>query len=109
MTQFFRDILRQPDEMQRAVQSLSDARPGTLEAASNAVRNAEQVYLTGIGSSWHAAMNVGALFQRRGRPVYLEGAAELLEFGTLPEHSVFVVLSRSGKSTEIVQLARKAC
>ena len=34
---------------------------GALEAATEAVRDARHVYLTGIGSTWHAALNVSVL------------------------------------------------
>jgi fructoselysine-6-P-deglycase FrlB-like protein len=40
--------------------------------------------------------------------VYFEDAAELLTFATFPKDSAMILISRSGKSTEIVQLAAKA-
>lgn len=73
-----------------------------------AVRGARHVYLTGIGSSWHAALNVSMLFHRHAFPVYLHDAAELLVFAAFPKDSAMIIISRSGKSTEIVQLAAKA-
>jgi len=73
-----------------------------------AVRAARHVYLTGIGSSWHAGLNVSALFQLGAQPVYLVDAAELVQFAAIPAGSVLVVISRSGRSVEIVQLLAKA-
>jgi fructoselysine-6-P-deglycase FrlB-like protein len=64
--------------------------------------------LTGIGSSWHAGLNVSALLQLGARPVYLVDAAELVQFATIPAGSVLIVISRSGRSVEIVQLLAKA-
>jgi glucosamine--fructose-6-phosphate aminotransferase (isomerizing) len=64
--------------------------------------------LTGIGSSWHAGLNVSALFQLGARPVYLVDAAELVQFAAIPADSVLIVISRSGRSVEIVQLLAKA-
>jgi len=46
--------------------------------------NARHVYLTGIGSSWHAALTAGPLFYAGARPVYMADAAELLEFAAFP-------------------------
>jgi fructoselysine-6-P-deglycase FrlB-like protein len=111
MTHFLRDILRQPEELRRAIELLAGpngAGRGALEAASAAIRGARHVYLTGIGSSWHAALNVSMLFHGHANPVYLHDAAELLAFATFPKDSAMIIISRSGKSTEIVQLAAKA-
>src|SRR5467141_2236611 len=108
MTHFLRDILRQPTELQRTLEHLSGAGRGTLDAAIAAVGSARHVYLTGIGSSWHAGLNGAALFQVGGRPVYLVDAAELAQFAAIPAESVLIVISRSGRSVEIVQLLAKA-
>ncbi len=108
MTHFLRDILRQPDELQRTLEHLSGAGRGALDAAVTAVRAAQHVYLTGIGSSWHAGLNVSALFQLGARPAYLVDAAELVQFAAIPAGSVLIVISRSGRSVEIVQLLAKA-
>ncbi len=108
MTHFLRDILRQPEELRRTIEYLSKAGKPALDAAADAIRNARHVYLTGIGSSWHAALNVGAMFHQHGCPVYLLDADELLRFAAFPKDSAMIIISRSGKSTEIVQLASKA-
>src|SRR5882724_3597547 len=108
MTHFLRDILRQPDELRRTLDYLSGAGNGVLDAAVAAVRAARHVYLSGIGSSWHAGLNVAALFQVGGRPVYLVDAAELVQFAAIPAGAVLIVISRSGRSVEIVQLLAKA-
>src|SRR5712672_353029 len=107
-THFLRDILRQPAELQRTLDYLSGAGNGVLDAAVAAVRAGRHVYLTGIGSSWHAGLNVAALFQLGGRLVYLVDAAELVQFAAIPAGAVLIVISRSGRSVEIVQLLAKA-
>ena len=108
MTHFLRDIQRQPAELQRTLDHLSGAGRTALGAAVAAVRSARHVYLSGIGSSWHAGLNVSALFQLGARPVYLVDAAELGQFAAIPPDSVLIVISRSGRSVEIVQLLTKA-
>ena len=120
-THFLKDILRQPEELRRALEHLTGpsgsgrGAPGAasaghsqLDAATAAVHGARHVYLTGIGSSWHAALNVSMLFHQHAYPVYLHDAAELLAFAAFPKDSAMIIISRSGKSTEIVQLAAKA-
>lgn len=108
MTHFLRDILRQPDELRRTIEDLSKAGKPALDAAADAIRNARHVYLTGIGSSWHAALNVGAQFYQSARPVYMQDSAELLQFSSFPPGAAIIIISRSGRSIEIVQLAAKA-
>src|SRR6267142_6861692 len=108
MTHFLRDILRQPAELQKTLDHLSGAGQSALDAAVAAVRAARHVYLSGIGSSWHAGLNVAALFQVGGRPVYLVDAAEMVQFAAIPAGPVLIVISRSGRSVEIVQLLAKA-
>src|SRR5258707_13833035 len=108
MTHFLRDILRQPNELQRTLDHLSGAGRAALDAAIAAARSARHVYLTGIGSSWHAGLNVSALFQLGARPVYLVDAAELVQFAAIPPESVLIVISPSGGRVEIVQLLAKA-
>src|SRR5207245_11747148 len=108
MTHFLGDILRQPEELERTIECLCRPRLPALVAAAEAIPGARHVYLTGIGSSWHAALNVGAMFHQRAHPVYLMDADELLRFAAFPQDSAMIIISRSGKSTEIVQLARKA-
>jgi glutamine---fructose-6-phosphate transaminase (isomerizing) len=107
MTHFLRDIVRQPAELQRTVDFLMGAGRPTLDAAADAVRGAAHVYLTGIGSSWHAALAAGPLFHLGARPVYMLSAEELLHFASIPPDSAIIVISRSGRSVEIVSLIAK--
>ncbi|MDP9337859.1 MAG: SIS domain-containing protein [Acidobacteriota bacterium] len=107
MTHFLRDILRQPKELQRTIEFLLGSGAGALEAAKKAILRARHAYLTGIGSSWHAALTAGPLFYGAGFPVYMLDAADLLEFAAIPTGSTVVVISRSGRSIEIVNLLAK--
>src|SRR5712692_5526716 len=137
MTYFFKDVLRQPEELRRTLdlllgrdggvraarvrQSQRDAAgversqietlggaKSQLDAAVAAVQSARHVYLSGIGSSWHAGLNVSALFQLGARPVYMVDAAELVQFAAIPAGSVLIVISRSGRRVDIVHLLTKA-
>lgn len=108
MTHFLSDILRQPTELQHTLDYFLQVGRPSLETASAAIRRARQVYLTGIGSSWHAALNASALFYAGAHPVYMQDAAELLEYAAFPPESAIIIISRSGRSVEIVQLLAKA-
>lgn len=108
MTRFLQDILRQPGELLRVIAYLGEAGRNLLDSAADAIRGARHTYITGIGASWNAALGAAAIFHSGGRPVYMLDAAELLQFGSIPAGSVIVILSRSGKSIEVVKLLAKA-
>ena len=108
MTHFLRDILRQPRELQRTIYYLIGTGRPSLDEAAALVRRSRHVFLTGIGSSWHAALTAGPLFYRCAHPVYMLDAAELLQSPSFPADSVVIIISRSGRSVEIVNLIAKA-
>jgi glucosamine--fructose-6-phosphate aminotransferase (isomerizing) len=108
MTHFLQDILRQPDELQGVIELLQGEGRKPLEKAAATVQAARHVYLTGIGASYIAALGAASHFHTAGHPVYLLDAAELLHAASIPPDSVLIVLSRSGRSVEIVKLLEKA-
>ena len=108
MTRFLQDILRQPDELRRTLGHLAGEGRYRLEEAAATLCRADHVYLTGIGSSWHAALCAAPLFSASARPAYVEDAAELVHFAAFPPDAVIVAISRTGKSAEIVRLLAKA-
>jgi glucosamine--fructose-6-phosphate aminotransferase (isomerizing) len=108
MTHFLNDVLRQPSTLASTIEFLGGAGRNALDDAAAALRNASHIYLTGIGSSYHAAVAAAVTFHRGARPVYLQDAAELSHFSSLPHGSVIVVLSRSGESAEILRLLANA-
>jgi len=107
MTHFLEDILRQPEELEQVIELLGAELSTSLQTASEIISLAKCVYFTGIGASWNATLGAGALFHREGRPVYLLDASELLYSTRIPPESVVIVLSRSGRSAEILQLLQK--
>jgi glucosamine--fructose-6-phosphate aminotransferase (isomerizing) len=94
--------------MQRTIDYLTGPGKKSLQEAGALVRSARDVIVTGIGASWNAAISAGALFFQRGRPVYMQEAGELLHFTNISRNSVIVVISRTGRSIEIVRLLAKA-
>src|SRR5215510_1671636 len=108
MTKLLNDILKQPQELIRALNLLLEKESGRLDSAASVLNQAKNVYFTGIGASWHAAMAAAAFFHEAGRPVSLIEASELLRFSRLAPDSAIVIVSRSGRSVEIVNLLGKA-
>lgn len=108
MTHFLNDILRQPSALVSTIEFLNGAGRQSLDEAAAELRQASHIYLTGIGSSYNAAVAAAASFHRGGHPVYLQDAAELCHFSEVPSGSVLVILSRSGESAEILKLLDRA-
>jgi glutamine---fructose-6-phosphate transaminase (isomerizing) len=108
MTRFLEDILRQRQELTRAIEYVASAGSEQVRRAVSAIRRAQHVYLTGIGSSWNATFGAGAIFYRAGRPVYMQNAGELVQFAAFPRDAAVMAISRSGRSVEIVKLLAKA-
>ena len=108
MTHFLADILRQPEELSRMLNHLRNAGQDALRGAASAIQDAREIYLTGVGASWNAALSVLPLFTASGCRVYMQELPELLQFARFSPKSVIIVLSRSGKSIEVVQLLAKA-
>jgi len=107
MTRFYQDILNEPAELLKSLDyTLHDGRPA-LDEAARILKQAQHIYIVGIGSSWNAGLAVLSFFNAAGRPVMLHDASEILYFGAIPKNSTIVFLSRSCKSTEIVQLLNK--
>jgi glutamine---fructose-6-phosphate transaminase (isomerizing) len=111
MTELLKDIVNEPGELRKSLAYTLGPGRAALERAAHVLNEAEALYLTGIGSSWHAGMAVQALLQAGERLVSLVDASELLHFTRIAPNAALVVLSRSGKSVEIVNLlplARRA-
>jgi glucosamine--fructose-6-phosphate aminotransferase (isomerizing) len=107
MTELMKDILKQPDELIRTLTFTLGPGRAALEKAANILNDAQHIYLTGIGSSWSAGFAISSLFHADGRPALLVDASELLHFVQLPRNSAVIVLSRSGRSVEVVNLRSK--
>jgi glutamine---fructose-6-phosphate transaminase (isomerizing) len=104
VTKLLEDICREPGELTKSLAYSLGAGRQSLEYAAEIVRNSPVVYVVGMGASWNAGCAVANVFQQQGRPALLCDGSELLHFGKVAKDSAVMVLSRSGKSTEIVKL-----
>src|SRR4051812_42849839 len=102
MKELLKNILSEPAELRKSLAFTLGEGRAELTKAAGIVTAAKHVFITGIGSSWHAGMAVQALFERAGFPVHLADASELLHVVAIPAGSAVIALSRSGKSVEIV-------
>jgi glutamine---fructose-6-phosphate transaminase (isomerizing) len=106
-TKLFEDIVKQPAQLAASMSFTLGAGMAALQTAAEALRTASSVVITGIGASWHAGMAMQAQMLAAGCPALLIDASELLHFAVVPRGAAVVILSRSGKSTEIVQLIER--
>jgi len=104
MTKLFLDILKEPVELSKSLSHTLGAGRAALDEAANTLRNAQHIYVVGIGSSYSAGLAMVTFFNAAGRPATLYDAAELLYFGEISPNAAVVMLSRSGKSGEIVKV-----
>ncbi len=106
MTRLMADILRQPAEWRGCLARLRDS--AAVRDAGRLLAAASDVIVVGIGASGHAAQALGARFASAGRPVQVADASELLLQESFRPGAVCLLLSRSGKSVEIVGVAERA-
>ena len=107
MTKLLQDILKEPGELTKSLTYTLGAGRAALDEAARILKKAQQIYLIGIGSSYSAGLAMITFFHTAGRPAILFDAAEFLLYGDVTENAAVVVLSRSGKSGEIVKLLPK--
>ncbi len=110
ITPYISDILDQPTALERCLLELK-TRP-TLKAFQTRLKDKryQRLVLTGMGSSFFAAIPVHYRLLRYGLDTHLIETAELIH--NLPEliapDSLLVVISQSGQSAEIIQLLDRA-
>lgn len=107
MTHFFHDIEREPEALRNILRSAMGKNRASYKQAADLASPRAALYVVGMGASWHAGMAIASHFNARKRPAVLFDAAELLYHGALAEDSSVLLLSRSGRSKEIVDLAHE--
>ncbi|MBI3857671.1 MAG: SIS domain-containing protein [Planctomycetes bacterium] len=108
MTKCLDDILRQPGELRKCLDNVTGSGFGPFMRGAAILRDAPDLYIAGIGASWSAGMGAQAFFSQAGRAASLVDAAELLHQPTFRPGSAILLLSRSGKSIEVVTLLDRA-
>jgi glucosamine--fructose-6-phosphate aminotransferase (isomerizing) len=107
-SRFLQDIRREPAELRAILGRLLGPGRGELERAAARLREAKFVWIAGMGSSFHGGIAIQALFDRAGRLARNVEAGELAGFVRSEPGSALLLLSRSGRSVEIVELLGKA-
>jgi glucosamine--fructose-6-phosphate aminotransferase (isomerizing) len=97
MTRMLADILRQPAELRACLARLRTS--GPLRDATRLLAEASDLYVVGIGASYHACL---AAASHLGPGARAAEASELLHQESFRPGSALLVLSRSGKSVEVL-------
>ena len=105
MTRFLADIERQPGALRGILSAAAGKNHDKYTQAAELLRRHSCIYVVGMGASWHAGMAVASYFHSRRRVAMLFDAAELLNHGDFAENCCVLLLSRSGRSKELVDLA----
>ena len=101
------DILAEAGELDAIAFRLCGEKRALVERAASVLRGAPEVVVVGIGSSWNAGLAVSTRLRRCGVPAFPADASELLHFGSLRPGAAVLVLSRSGRSVEVVRLLER--
>jgi len=107
MTELMKDILKEPEVLSGSMARFCGQERKALQKAAQIINEAERLYITGIGSSWHAGMAVLSFFHASGRATDLVEASEFDYSTQIVAGSTVIVLSRSGRSIEIIHLLGK--
>jgi glucosamine--fructose-6-phosphate aminotransferase (isomerizing) len=97
---YLEDILDQPENLARSREVFAQALQG---ADLSAFVGSRPLVLTGMGSSYFAAIPASHAMRAAGRPVFALSATELLEPGGNLLGTAYVGISQSGKSAETVE------
>jgi glucosamine--fructose-6-phosphate aminotransferase (isomerizing) len=109
MTRLLEDITSQTQALASSLDFTVGPGREALGAAARLLRGAAHIYITGMGSSMHAGLAVQAMLLERARPSCWVDSSELLLAGArFAPNSVALILSRSGKSIEVVRAAQAA-
>lgn len=108
-SRYLEDVLAEPLRLQELLTRLTRAPLAeTIAAGAEQLRAAACPWIAGMGSSYHGGLALQALCDAAGRPARNGDAGELLHFAPLPPRGTLLLLSRSGRSVEVVELLQKA-
>ena len=102
------DIKRQPKELIKSLEYQLSEGQGAFAKAAALLESPGRLLIVGIGASHHAGLALKYIFEHHQINCQVIDASELLYFYSLEKGDTLLLLSRSGKSIEIVKSAQKA-
>ncbi len=101
-----KEIYEQPDVILKAGETTVDS----MDKAAEYIKNAKNIYITGSGTSYNAALIAKQILSKyvkiKAEPII----ASELQFApdTIEENSVFIAISQSGESADVLEAVRIA-
>lgn len=102
----YQNILNQPKALIQVLENQLHTGKPHLERAAQVILNAKRVVIASIGASYAASFPFIYRMAELGIKVILEDAAELLHYNVqvYDRSTIFILISRSGETIEIVKL-----
>ncbi len=105
---YFNDILNQPKNWQSCLDHSFGDGFSALQKAAEQIRYSKKLVISGIGASFNVGLALEFLFKKSGFDAVLEDSSELMHQFYLERDDVLLLLSRSGKSIELLKLLELA-
>lgn len=102
----YNEILEEPTVLRRVYRAyIEDANPA-LDDAVQVLHRGKMIIMTGMVTSMFGCIPAQCLLSAGGQPSYLVDASEYLHYhlDMTPEDAVFILVSQSGESAEILHL-----
>ena len=102
MSQYFQNIISQTVEWGKCLRFYKNEGQNLISETQKYLDEASEIIITGIGASYNAGKFWEYFLWQKGYRAHLIDSAEFLDYPLLP-NTVVILLSRSGKSIEIIQ------
>ena len=101
-----KEIYEQPDVILKAGETTVDS----MDKAAEYIKNAKNIYITGSGTSYNAALIAKQILSKYVKIKTEPIIASELQFApdTIEENSVFIAISQSGESADVLEAVRIA-
>jgi glutamine---fructose-6-phosphate transaminase (isomerizing) len=109
MSKYLNDIQNQPQNWLKCLEhNFSPEGKNDLVQAASLIKKSKRLIISGIGASYCAGIAIEFLFKKLGINVILEDSSELIHPFYAKKGDALLLLSRSGKSVELVKLLHLA-
>ena len=102
MSQYFQNIISQTVEWEKCLRFYQNEGQNLISETQKYLEEASEIIITGIGASYNAGKFWEYFLWQKGYRAHLIDSSEFLDYPLLP-NTVVILLSRSGKSIEIIQ------
>lgn len=106
MPEIFRNIRQQSANLEVVSKYLRGKGASHLKRSTEVIGESKRILFAALGGSKYAAMSTALYLSRFGYDARVADAAELLYYEQIPTGAAIVLISRSGRTAEMVRLAR---